>query len=354
MSKLKWLVVTIVLIVALPILSYHTARYTYYWGWWGRDNLLARALWLCSAPPELERSFYPETIEILVPACKAMDPVTQSHEVSLSPSRHYLIVRGPAFIDIKTGEKLPVDLSPVPGITYTNFYWLTDELVISHEHDKDGNELKYLTSLADKRSLRLPSIQEAHPELIQRDHEGIPHLDTIQLGNLLQPTDQIFATAYLTRNYATRKDHIPLMVVLSPDPWEQPEANFYIPGISPAALNEALGQKSLEYRDMNYACLYGGEYLSPDERFVANFKGILDADSRELLVAYPLDQRGNPLAFGICGWTADGRGVILARSGLAYALDESSILEIRPPYTKLPVPQPVLIFRLPSDYFATP
>ncbi|MFZ5501130.1 MAG: hypothetical protein ACOY58_04375, partial [Candidatus Micrarchaeota archaeon] len=91
------------------------ARPAYYQGWWGKHNPFARYFWLCGAPPDFEATLYPETVEILVPACEHLSRYSNAYRSSaVTPDRQYLAVKkvsGYDWINLDTGMVVTKPLS---------------------------------------------------------------------------------------------------------------------------------------------------------------------------------------------------------------------------------------------------
>ncbi len=80
------------------VVLYYGARWGYYQGRWGKDNPVARYLWLCNAPAGFERTLYPENVEILSPACEGVG------SVEFTSDKQYLRVRTTDWVEIATGQ----------------------------------------------------------------------------------------------------------------------------------------------------------------------------------------------------------------------------------------------------------
>ena len=93
-------------------LLYHGARWSYYQGWWGRDNPVTRYLWLCDAPPDFEQTLYPANVEIRVPACEG------GGSVEFTSDKQYLRVRTTNWVEIATGQTLSTRPAHVQYRTY--------------------------------------------------------------------------------------------------------------------------------------------------------------------------------------------------------------------------------------------
>jgi hypothetical protein len=68
--RLRNCLVGALLIVALPFVVYYLIQSGYCRGWWGKQNLIMRSLWLCSCSSGLEQTFYPENVEVMFSACE--------------------------------------------------------------------------------------------------------------------------------------------------------------------------------------------------------------------------------------------------------------------------------------------
>jgi len=106
-SCLTYTVAAVGVVALAGWLLYHGARWSYYQGWWGRDNPVARYLWLCDAPPDFEQTLYPANVEILVPACENLVRVSHRPTYFTSDKQylhvdHYL--EGGYWLEIATGK----------------------------------------------------------------------------------------------------------------------------------------------------------------------------------------------------------------------------------------------------------
>ena len=102
------------LVILLPFLTYYSVQAGYCQGWWGKQNLFFRSLWLCSCSPELEHTFYPDHVEVMFSACQ---------EVIIQPSwdGYFLVTGDKNYEDSNryllngfTGEKINLDLVDSP------------------------------------------------------------------------------------------------------------------------------------------------------------------------------------------------------------------------------------------------
>ncbi len=110
-KKLRGCLIALAILIVGVIVVYNGARWSYYQGWWGKDNPIARYLWLCDAPPGFEQTLYPENVEILVPACEGVG------SVEFTSDKQYLRVRTTDWVEIATGHITTTRPSYVQYIT---------------------------------------------------------------------------------------------------------------------------------------------------------------------------------------------------------------------------------------------
>ncbi len=104
------------------VVLYYGARWGYYQGRWGKDNPVARYLWLCDAPAGFERTLYPENVEILAPACENFNGLGH-HSVQFTSDKQYLYLGNS--VD-KSGYWLEIATKQVTTTRPTNVRYLAD------------------------------------------------------------------------------------------------------------------------------------------------------------------------------------------------------------------------------------
>lgn len=118
-------------------------RYGYCQGWWLDTSLLARLWWLCSCRPEFEQDLYPDSVEIIVSACRL------PHTMRLSPNGRYMLITAGSkwdnnyLLDLVTGQE-----QPWPFEVYTREeegFW-TDTTVLIHGRPVDDAKLVEVTT----------------------------------------------------------------------------------------------------------------------------------------------------------------------------------------------------------------
>jgi len=182
-KKLSGCLIALAIFIVGVIVIYNGARWSYYQGWWGRDNPVARYLWLCDAPPDFEQTLYPANVEILVPACENL--VRVSHRPTYFTSdKAYLRVdhdqeRSGYWLEIATGQILSTRPPNVQYVTRYNLdennqritIWIdldTREVITTHpgsvtleECGRDYNFREGLFSADGRRIARFDGIYDA-------------------------------------------------------------------------------------------------------------------------------------------------------------------------------------------------
>jgi len=293
--------------VALPILAYLVLRFGYCHGWWAKENLILRSLWLCSCPAGFEQSLYPDHVKVMYPACG---------DVQVTPltGGRYLFVRGDDsypysdeyLLDLVTSEKTPFFLPP--DVTQIEqFEFLTTELLIVYSLKgyrlldwQDGRSL--LVEGLDTETLPPPYLSDGslNPEALA----------------LFQSTEQIF----LFRGGGSA-------VALAPDWWENPGRNFVIgrgqfPDIESDWIRALVKASGIPYGSASWVASARTvkELTSPDGRFVARPTGAYEAETGRLVAAaYQVWLVYDPdrcvTCYRPCCWLPDNSAVIYLFSG---------------------------------------
>jgi hypothetical protein len=330
------LIVFVIVLLVSPFALYYLARFTYHQGWWGRDNLLARALWLCSAPQELEQTFYPDKIEVVVPGCQ-----TSGSGVVALPSGRYLYVPNaetgvPVLFDIHSDQKIPFNRSVLPPGGYVHS-WLTDDLIVGYV--LPGSEL-FLARLTDQSRIPLLRLDEARPDLLLEDET----LNEAALINVLKEAEQVYSVGDAA-------------VVLVSDYWNHPDENFIfseslLPDREPGWIGTLLTANNIPYKQGGMPCRGSPDSVSsPGGRFVAKPDGVYENASGRKIADYGLPSQvwyQDWRRYRPCSWLPDERAVILMPG--AQPVWVIPPIEIAPGIGSpgfLKVPQPFLKFNLP-------
>jgi hypothetical protein len=316
----------LVILLALPLLYFG-----YCWGWWGRQSLLLQYLFQCNCPPASEEARYPQSVNVIVSACR-------NAGVRLAPSGRLLYANenwngatSSYVLNLETDEK--IDFA-VPG---NLMYFLTDDLVFfSLNYGGDG----YILDRTNGEQYPIQRFRYLHPDAIV---DG--NADLSLLAEALRETKHVFLI----------NDH-DLVVALTPDSPTSSEYNFItgwfdIPGGGPDRVRLFLQEYNIPYQFIPSSLLE--EVVSPDGRFVARPDGIYLVESGEKIVeGYSSSRFFRPLSgkyFEVRGWTSDSMGVIHSK------LLDPCLLE--PPGLDEPgciweVPQPVILLKVPEKYLS--
>ena len=333
-----------------PIACYYLARFTYHQGWWGRDNLVARSLWLCSAPSSLEETFYPENVDVLVPACQNIHSGGGFQwAIAPLPSHQYIIApcdfdAGRCLLNVYTYEKTPLDLSALlPGDH--EIQRLTDELVVVA--GGENNRGYFLVDLSTGQRLRLASLRSLG--LLEDDGS----LKVVALVEALRKSDKVYLI----------DDTFDTIYALAPDFWGHSTENFKVeesllPADSLEPLNTFLDENHIPFVENKADCgsytiyTYPQPLPSPSGRFVAKWNGIYDVATDALLAPFGLGEVPPVGAgdFEPCFWLPDESAVVLSyNSTYIPALIGGPHDTGQDPGFLFRVPQPVLKFNLPKD-----
>ena len=361
--KACWLAVGIA--AALLLLSPLILRVGYCQSWWGKENLLFRALWLCTCAEEFEQSLYPENVEVLVSACECEDGYRASR-ASLTVVQGAALVEAceasPAiqdvpggrllfvehyFIDLYTGQRIP--FTP-PGRIPA---WITEDLFW---YQKAGG--LHLFSMEQQTDLPVVDLFQARPDLLRED-KGI---DLTQLANELKQKKSVIVAEIIGVAQALVVDvkagveeyyylnDIPFMdsdqgdLVAFLDTYGVPYERFAPSGTYSPIFEWMVTSPS------------GQWYAKNDEVYQAvNDQKIYDAGitlPRNLIDRY---RTGVGASFFPCCWRADERALVLSAGTKTPQIFPSLafwwIPQFGPIGLVFGVPQPTLLVTLPEEAF---
>lgn len=309
----------VLIVMATLVAFYYLARFTYHQGWWGRDNLFARSMWLCSGPPELEESFYPDNVDVLVSACEnQLGMSVLSDRIILFFSEyewHYINL---------TTDKRSVFNSALSR--YDIKLWISSDLILAWDNSD-------ITRKHPVYYLFRPSTQEILLE--------IPYIDNID-DELVQGEEtlnipELVATLQDSKNVFVRDDTV---LVLSTDYLQNTDKNFVFPAsLLPLPVYDFLEQNKIEYSEGAQSYCSNNKIISPNNRFEARTDGIYSFPEDNHIVDFNLGEHPFYDYYQPCGWLPDESGVILNYGGSPY--DHLSFGELH---------QPVLKFELPNEY----
>jgi hypothetical protein len=316
------------LLLGLPLLYYG-----YCWGWWGQQSLLLQYLFQCNCPAASTEARYPESVDVIVPACQYVSSM-------LSPSGRLLSVRekdsgttSVSLLDLQTDEKVP---SPVPEQDRFNF--LTDNLLfVSSSYEEDyildrTTEDQY--PIREFRTLRTDAYIEGHANL-----------------NLL-------AQALQQAKFVFFRGQDDTIIALDPEFPTSAENNFLInrfgiPGEDPNRSEQFLKENNIVYQTI--LPNFPEEVVSPDSKFVARSDGIYLVETGQKIVeGYSASGSFRPYSreyFNVRGWSHDSRAVIYSEF-LSPCLLEPPGLD--GPGCIWEVPQPLLKLKVPEEYLLHP
>jgi len=297
--------------LGLPLLLY----YGYCWGLWGRSSLLLQYVFQCNCPAASEEARYPDTVDVIVPACRYVSTrllpsgrLLYVHEKRLWLTSTYLL-------DLQTDEKITIALPK--GL----FYFLTDNLL----YVSSGEE--YILDWINGKQYPIRKFANWRPNAYINGE--------VNLSVLAEALGEAKVVFFINDDGT--------IVALAPDFHIQPERNFFIrrlafPGYELNRVEQFLHENNIVYQSIPAS--FPGEAVSLDGRFIARHDGIYLIETNQLIVrAYPSRLRG---------WTSDGRGVIYSSSGPCLIRTNFGILDDTACFFQ--VPQPVLKLKVPEEY----
>lgn len=305
-------------LILVPTLGLGALYWGYCWGWLGQNRLL-QLLFQCNCSAASEEARYPESVDVLFPACS--DPWI----VSSSPSGRYALVslrdssRHIYLYDQETGKLTP---NPFPGVVY----FLNDKVALFIEHFTNAAEQDnyYIYDIGGKRLIQLNKIQ------MTRNYSVI---DPDEL-EVFRTTNDIYFIAGLA-------------IVLTPDFVQHPEANFVLGRFAETSdrlIRNILSDHGINLPDNSALDTLHG-FVSHNGLFKYNFGNIN-------LVARNLTLREGYKGYSFYGqwWAYEDRGVVLASTQTIYLIGEEGTLFINPKF--FPIPQPILLLKVPKDYLS--
>ncbi len=324
-----WLI-CFISVLGIPWLLY----YGYCWGWWGRHSLLLQYLFQCNCPTASQETRYPDSVDVIVPACAY-------ESAMLSPSGRLLSVieKNPEsnsiyLLDLQTGEKIP---APVPK--NGSFYFLTDNLL----YVSIGYGMREY--ILDRTTGNQYPIQEFRTLLPNAYIGKDANLEL--LAQALQQARYVFYRAYDGR-----------IIALDPDFPDSGANNFTIDQFGIPGDDRYHVEQFLKQNDIPYQTLlpdFPEQVTSQDGRFIARPDGIYLAKTGQKIVeGYSASRsiRGySGKYFFARGWTYDGKAVIASKF-LNPCLIETTFFISDDYSCYFEVPQPVLKIKVPEEYLA--
>lgn len=316
------------IILVMPLLLY----YGYCWGWWGRHNLLLQYLFQCNCPTASQEARYPDSVDVIVPAC------TYEYAM-LSPSGRLLSVRekdtgatSTYLLDLQTSEKIRFPLPENSG-----FYFLTDNLL--YVSVSSGAEVYIL----DRTTGTQYPIQEFRTLLPNAYVQGDANLE-------------LLAEALRKAKYVFYRDYDGRIIALDPNFPSSGTDNFTIDrfGIPGDDLNRV--EQFLIKNNITYQTIlpdFPKQVVSQDGRFVARPDGIyLVKTGQKIVEGYSASNsiRGySGHYFFARGWTDNGQAVIYSEL-LNPCLIETTFFIFDEYSCYFEVPQPVIKIKVPEEY----
>jgi len=297
-------------LVAGPLLALGLLYWGWCWGWWGRGNLILQYLLQCNCPRASEATRYPDRTEVVISAC-------EDASVKVSPGGRLIDVLGNPryFLNLETGERIE---SP----TALGYGFLTDSLLLVNPRGREP----YLLDLNTGAQSRVAVIRRGTLPMLD---DGT--IDPAAILPLLRQAEQVYIIS----------DFVVLVGVDS--------GNYLVQEniLAGHTRDGELAQQFLEENNISYVTVgrpsaYDG-IPSHTGTFLSRLDGIhLISTGQRIVESYRLGSQGYFIPFG---WVYDDRGVIL-RSGSVYLLD----LRVIYLYHYMPVPQPVLLLKVPEEY----
>jgi len=326
-----WLI-RLALLLALPLLLY----YSYCWGLWGRSSLLLQYLFQCNCPPVSEEARYPDTVDVIVSACKYYSSI-------LSPSGRLLYVQeeesgisSTYLLDLLTNEKTSL------FIPEGSNHFLTDDLLylsLYYGRGYEGGE--FIMDGTTGKQYPIQSFLHLQPEAY-----SYGELDSSLLFKALLQVEKVFL---IDAPYQP-------VIALSSDFRAHPEQNFTFDASALPEDNTNLLEQFLQQNNIIYyrvPASFPHEAVSPDGILIARADGIylLETDQK-IVEGYSAGGLFHPYSgkiFSVRGWTHDNSGVIYSKF-LNPCLIEASFFLSDEPGCFFAVPQPLLKLKAPEEY----
>jgi hypothetical protein len=312
-----------------PFLLY----YGYCWGIWGRQSLLLQYLFQCNCLAASTETRYPESVDVIVPACDYIYSM-------LSPSGRLLSVREKDsettslyLLDLQTGEKIPSPLSEKGG-----FNFLTDNLLyVSFSYEEN-----YIVDRKTGDRYPIQRFSALHPEAMEAGNANL-----ILLAEALRQAKYIFF-----------RDYDDTIVALDPDFPASSEKNFITGWFDLSVRDSKQIEQFLIENNIVYQTIlpdFPEEAVSPNGRFIARTDGIyLIGTGEKVVEGYSASGSFRPYSrkyFNVRGWTYDSKAVIYSEF-LSPCLLEPPGLD--GPGCIWEVPQPLIKLKVPEEYLSPP
>lgn len=328
-----------VLSIATPFVAYYLTQFGYCHGWWGKQNLIMRSLWLCSCPPELEQTLYPENVEVMFSACQDifLMPTWDGHFFISGDETYH---NGQSYIlNGYTSEKVAYML---PNQDRQSFRFYTSELVYITYSRSRSPEIHH----TDGWYVVLEPLPEPVPPPFLDDGAVNP-----QMMTLFDSRARIFL----------HRSPNPFLVVLANDAVNASGSSFVLsrdrfPDLEtewPIRFIEESGLPFMNIPPPNRA-------ISPDGRFQATNEGVYDTTTDELVVdmlpvsTHIIPEFKQPF-YRPCCWWPDGSAVIylphlsFPSPIVPFTTSEPFHFEIGAPLARGEVNLPILKVYLPGE-----
>ncbi|MDI6768844.1 MAG: hypothetical protein QMD04_04130 [Anaerolineales bacterium] len=309
-------------VVILPILGIIYLAWCY--GLWGRNNLFLQYLFQCCCPLHSESFRYPEQAEVIIPACHKQDKF-----ITISSGGALIQVGSPYnfkyILDLRTGKRIKL-----PTTREDDYEILSDDLLFYQTSQREA----FVFDIHTRMSYPVEYLKNL-PFLVDEWGQRTT-IDPTVIIPILRSAHEVFVVG--------RYD-----VVFNTD------SRYY--GISTSdliiccslSIEEFLNTHQISYVSPKNIFDFTGELSSRSGTFLARADGIYLTNTNERIVKnyqLPNSDYLEPIA-----WRYDDRGVILSSWGFgAYGLDFSGFLPTFLPAHFFPVPQPVLILKVPPEY----
>lgn len=320
------------ILLGLPLLFY----FGYCGGLWGRQSLLFQYLFQCNCPSSSEEARYPESVDVIVSACR-------NGGVRISPSGRLLFVnnkinadRSTYLLDLETKSESPISLPD------GELYFLNDELIYIFVWYGRGNEGgEHIFDRTTNTMFPIQRFAYAYPgSYINGD------ADLVKLATALRGTKDV----YYIDNYTDT------VIALAADFHHHPEHNFFIDTFDiPSERGLHRVEPFLNENEITYRLTpahFPGEAVSPDKRFIARHDGIyLLATGEKIEDGYFVRKFFNRQYFSVRGWMYDSSGVIYSKFldpcliGLGFDIEYYTCF--------LEVAQPVIEIKVPEEYLSS-
>ena len=312
-------------LLGLPLLLY----YSYCWGVWGRQSLLLQYLFQCNCPLASEEARYPDTVEVIVSACKYRGSI-------LSPSGRLLYVQeeesgfsSTYLLNLQTNEKIPFTLPEGSN------YFLTDELMFHAFYGDD----EYIWNITTGKQYPIERFAKWNSDAYVNGE-----LNLSILAERLREAKDVFLID---------DDNI---IALASDFYLNPERNFNIhrsefPGRDANRVEQFLQQNNIAYHYV--PDMFPGEAASPDGKFIARADGIYLVETNQKISdgysASGYYRAYSGKYFSVRGWTYDSTSVIYSKF-LKPCLLEMGVFVTDEVGCFVAVPQPLIKLKVPKEY----